>query len=116
MLFLFFAAALQVPTPTPAPAPGPAPGPMLRLPRLMDCIHFMLYNPKEFVGHERGGLIAFLREDDGSVDLNYMTGRQIINGVPETDNPPDFWEHKIRVPYDNTERMGRTYHYCEDHP
>lgn len=103
---LLFAGALRA---VPARAQGP------RQPKVMDCVHFMLYLPEEFVGQERGGLIAFLREDDGTVDLNYFTGRQTIRGIPEPDNPPDFIEHKIRVPYDNAGRAPRTFHYCEEH-
>lgn len=80
-------------------------------PALVGCVHFQMYEPEQFIGQERGGLIAIIHEDDGTVDLNYMTGRQ----PGETDNPPDFWEHKIRVPHDNARRAPRTYHHCEEH-
>lgn len=90
-----------------------------RGPKLGDCIHFVLYysdpvpNDTNIIGHCRSGLVCLLHEDDGSIDLNYMTGRQ----PNEPDNPPDFWEHKIRRHHAWPPEVGEngTWHYCREH-
>lgn len=85
-----------------------------RQPRLGDCLHFVLYyseptpDDPSVIGQHRAGFVSFVHED-GTVDLNYMTGRK----PNEPDNPPDFWEHKIRRPHAWPPEPS-TWHFCRE--